>query len=284
MIKWCSYCHHYICECEPWDDFQITHGVCQTCFQLVLDDIPPDPLAMQEIKRFFRSMQAVARSGTQVEVDQILQESDRLRLPPIDLMLGILQPLLVQIGLLWEAGRVTVAEEHRFSALADQLLAHARKAFGASAPDRVNLILFNAEGNDHCLGLMMAEYFFTACGIATQVLIQGLPDHAILDLLDSRKPDVVGFSVALAPQMQHVRKVAARIRGLPDAPRHVLVGGPALRMGLDLDPSLNIQPCYRLSEALPFLAGVGRAPVPVSGYPLGFRPCLDHSERGGSQA
>ena len=82
---------------------------------------------MREVRTFFRSMQGIARSGSRVEVDEILQESRRLRMPPMDLLLGILQPLLVEIGQLWEAGQVTVAVEHRFSALAGQLVAQVQK-------------------------------------------------------------------------------------------------------------------------------------------------------------
>lgn len=261
MIRWCSYCHHFIGECEPWADHQITHGVCQSCFKMVVADIAPDPLAMQEIKTFFRSMQAIARSGTQVKMEKILQESRRLRMPPMDLLLGILQPLLVEIGQLWEAGQVTVAVEHRFSALVQELVAQVQNdVVGPAAPDRAELILFNAEGNDHRLGLLMAEYFFVSCGIATHAVMQGISVHAVLDMLDSRKPRAVGFSVAMAAQMQQVREVAARVKDLANPPRHLFVGGPALRMGLDLDPSLGIQPCYQLSEALPFFEEMGRGP------------------------
>jgi methanogenic corrinoid protein MtbC1 len=258
VIKWCTYCSHYICECEPWTDYQITHGVCQACFKKLLADEVPDPLAMQEVRTFFRSMQAVARSGTPVEMDRILRESRRLRMPPMDLLLGILQPLLVEIGQLWEEGKVTVAIEHRFSALVQQIVAQVQKdAAGAAGPDRAELVLFNAEGNDHQLGLMMAECFFVTCGIATHAVLEGLPVKEVLDLLESWKPEAVGFSVALPPQMQQVRELAVRMRELARPPRSLFVGGPALRMGLDLDPSLGIKPCYQPSEALPFLAAKG---------------------------
>ena len=41
-------------------------------------------------------------------------------------------------------------------------------------------MLFTAEGNDHRLGLMLAEYFFVSCGIATDAVLQGIfrPDGA----------------------------------------------------------------------------------------------------------
>jgi methanogenic corrinoid protein MtbC1 len=258
LIRWCSYCCRFICECEPWDDYRITHGVCQSCFQLAAAGNLPDLQAMEEIKRFFRSMQDLARSGTPGEVDGILRHSRSLRVAPMDLLLGILQPLLVEIGQLWKAGRVTVAAEHQFTALAGRLMAQVRKESpGAAASGPAKLVLVNAEGNDHSLGLMMAEYYFVACGIATLRVKEGSSVQEILDLLDGHRPEAVGFSVAMAPQMRQVRKVVARIGELAHPHPHILLGGPAVRMGLDLGLASGIRPCRQPLEGLRFLAGAG---------------------------
>jgi CheY-like chemotaxis protein len=53
--------------------------------------------------------------------------------------------------------------------------------------------------------------------------------------------------------MGQVLEVAERVKQLSGPPRHILVGGPAVRMGLELDPSLGIQACRQLSEVLPLL-------------------------------
>ena len=86
----------------------------------------PDINVVQEIKAFFRSMQKIARSDGQPDMDEILKESRRLHIPPMDLMLGILQPLLVEMGELWVSGEITVATEHRFSELVCDLMMHIR--------------------------------------------------------------------------------------------------------------------------------------------------------------
>jgi CheY-like chemotaxis protein len=125
------------------------------------------------------------------------------------------------------------------------------------------LLLVSAEDNRHTLGLQMAEPFFIANGVPTLTVLAGLPLKEVLDLLEFHKPEAVGFSVALAGQMNQVRKAAGRIRNLPDPPLHLLVGGPAVRRGLELDPALGIRACRQLSDVLSLFHGslAGRVPI-----------------------
>ena len=253
MIKWCSHCSHFIRECEPWDDFQISHGVCQACFQRTLDSGAPDLAPFREIKRFFHATQRMARSGSG-QVEQILAESRRLEIPPMDLLLGILQPLLAEIGELWATGQVSVATEHRFSALVGELTATLQRApQGAPPSASPRVILVNAESNDHVLGLRMAEVFFAASGIPALMVTPGLPAWAVLELAARHRPRVVGFSVALPAQLPQVLEATERLRALPVPPRHLLLGGPAVRLGLVPDPASGLRVCRELSEVPPLL-------------------------------
>lgn len=252
MIKWCSYCLHFISECEPWDDYQISHGVCHACFEKVSASNTLDAEAFQGLRAFFHYMQLVARSGSPIEVGLILEESNRHHILPMDLLLGILQPLLVEIGKLWASGQITVATEHRFSDLVGEILSHVRREFNqVPRPESPKLLLLTAEGNAHVLGLKMAEPFFVANGVPTITVTPGLPIEEVLDLLERHQPWAVGFSVALASQMDQVHEVAKLAKQLSGPSRHILVGGPAVRMGLELDPSLGILACRQLSDVLP---------------------------------
>ena len=226
-------------------------------------------------------MQKIARSDGQPDMDEILKESRRLHIPPMDLILGILQPLLVEIGELWVTGQVTVATEHRFSELVSDLMVHIRiDRPGDPSPASPHLILINAEGNAHFLGLMMAEYFFKACGIPTFTVIPGVPINDIMELLALHKPQALGVSVALPSQMNYVQEVAREIRSLKDPPVHILVGGPAVRMGLNPNPLLNIRVCHQLPEVLPILDVNWPDRVLIGEEnALGFRPCIDQPSK-----
>ena len=116
------------------------------------------------------------------------------------------------------------------------------------------MLLVNAEDNYHTLGVQMAQYFYTTQGISTVTVLPGVPTHEILDLLHVHKPQVIGFSVGLPTQMRQVREVVTQIQELPLKPGRILVGGPAVRFGLNPDPSLGITLCADLQQSLPFFS------------------------------
>lgn len=261
MIMWCAYCQHFQYEFEPFDQYGISHGVCQTCQPKAMAFSPQKNL--DEIKAFYRSLREIALSSAPADVIKIEEESNRLGIRSIDLMMGVLQPLLAEIGDLWASGKVTVATEHRFSALVQDLIAHFRSHSGWSLrPPSPRLILVNAEDNFHTMGLQMAEAYFAVRGIPTLTAVPGLPIQEILDLLDLHKPAAIGFSVAMPTQMRQMREVVERMKGLARPPRRVLVGGPAVRLGLSPDPSFGIDVCRQLAEVPPLLGSSSPETLP----------------------
>jgi methanogenic corrinoid protein MtbC1 len=261
MIKWCSYCIRFIGEVAPYEDFLITHGVCQACAPKVLSFGPSDKRDSQALRTFFQSLQETARTGTRNEVARILEKRRRLDLSTLDLMMGMLQPLLTEIGALWAVGKVTVSTEHRFSALAGDLLAQARLEAGLEARSGPpSLLLITAEDNYHTLGLQMAEIYFAAHGLTTLTVTPGLPPGEVLDLVAFHQPQAVGFSLAQAHGMNQILALAKRLHALPMPPRHVLVGGAAARRGLD--PATGVRICRDLAEVLPLFGLQGQHAKP----------------------
>jgi len=254
VIKWCAYCLHYICECEPYHEFDITHGVCRDCIPRLLTLTEADQEALKPLKAFFHALQKGVHEDQVADVTAVLEDSRRLGIRPIDLMMGLLQPMLTEIGELWSRGEVTVALEHRFSAMARSLTAHFRSQLQVEAPAATPaLLLFSASDNLHNLGLEMAEFFFAISGIPALVTYSPLPADEVLDLIRQYAPVTVGFSVALPGQMKLVTDLVAAARKLPRPPRHFVVGGPAVRGGLALDPAWGIQACRDLAEVQAFL-------------------------------
>ena len=101
----------------------------------------------------------------------------------------------------------------------------------------------------------MAEIYLASYGIPALTVVPGLPTEEILDLVARHRPEVVGFSVALSTQMAQVREVAAILRSRPGRPRHFVVGGPAVRLGLNPDPAFGIRVCKNLAEVVGLLQG-----------------------------
>lgn len=248
MIKWCAYCLHFIREEEPFDDFQISHGVCTACFPKVLTLTAADQEALKGFQAFYRTLQGAARQGRPPRLGRLLAESRALGLTTQDLLIGLLQPLLVEIGEGWADGRVTVAAEHRFSSLAADLLARLRGPVPLPqvSPFR-RFLLVNVPGNAHVLGLRMAEVYLAGQGWNCTVL-EGPTLGGLLERVSLLRPEVLGFSAAMPGQFAFVDEAAALLAESPHRPRHLLVGGAAVRRGGAPEPSQGIRAIRQLQD------------------------------------
>ena len=250
MIKWCAYCLQFIREFEPFDDFSLSHGVCENCLPRVLTLTQADIEAVHEVRKFYWGLQASMRLGAAPDLAGILAESNRLGIRPLDLMMGLFQPLLREVGYLWECGALTTEAEHRFSAVLTGLLAQYRKHFlDRPAPVRPRLLLVNADGNLHNFGQQMAEAYFESHGITTLAVAPGLPTPEVLDLLTRLEPPFLGISVALETQRERALDLAAKVKHLDRPPRTVLAGGFGVRGWAPPDPALGLRVCCDLEEA-----------------------------------
>jgi methanogenic corrinoid protein MtbC1 len=255
VIKWCAYCQHFQHEAEPFDQYVISHGICPACMPMVPKLGKAEKPRILELQQLFQDILALSMDNSRSDLTQVYKRSRRLGLKPLDLMMGMLQPLLVNIGQLWAQGQVTVATEHRFSAMVGDLVAEFRRDPSVPPrPEAPELIMVTAEDNYHTLGLQMADAYLASRGIPTLTVMPGLPTLEVLELIRRHKPKAVGFSVALPIQMKQVREVAEAIKVFPSPPEHLLVGGPAVRMGLNPDPYFGVEVCHNLNEVPVILA------------------------------
>lgn len=89
--------------------------------------------------------------------------ADRARLGAWYLVAEAIAPALVELGARWEAGSISVLEEH----LASERLARALTRISGAlplAPSAQRCLLASAEGDDHTLGLALAELCLREAG------------------------------------------------------------------------------------------------------------------------
>lgn len=230
MLRWCAYCQHFLGEIEPFSDFSITHGLCTGCSHLARTWNKSDGDKLRPILDFYHRLREQARAGT-LSASKILRESREMSIPPMDLIMGVLQPLLYEIGELWNRGQVTVAVEHRFSsvvsALLEQILAESGPLPNSSAP---TLLLVPTDGNFHCLGTQMIELALAYHGLTCLAIRPGLPPEEVEWLTRDLKPRFVGLSISMAEQIPALVDTCERLSALEERTRPtVLVGGLAVR-------------------------------------------------------
>jgi methanogenic corrinoid protein MtbC1 len=253
MIRWCSYCQKYAGEVPPIESYEITHGICSPCVANHVFDDEDASARLEPIRQFFARLWPQALSGAELDPRALLAQSHAIGIASLDLMMGMLQPLLYDIGERWARGEVTVETEHRISNLTAQLIHFASAEWPAHGRERSQVILLSAQDNYHTLGIQIARAHWVLAGVPCDAIFPALPLAETVALLRRRRPLVVGFSVALPTQMRYVHEVVAELRDAGEQLPRILVGGPIARTGLRPDPGFPIEIVRDLSGLTPEL-------------------------------
>jgi methanogenic corrinoid protein MtbC1 len=138
----------------------------------------------------------------------------------------IVGPALVEIGSMWQAGRLSVADEHIATALTQSVLASFYPTFpwAIAGP---KAIMACVAGERHELGARMAADLLGCDGWNVRFVGADLPLDALLALVARDKPIFVGLSVALPEHLPSTRDAIAELRsGAPGI--KIIVGGRAV--------------------------------------------------------
>jgi methanogenic corrinoid protein MtbC1 len=148
--------------------------------------------------------------------------------PPRRIYLDVLGPAMEEIGALWEAAAIGVAQEHLATQITQSILARlaptledAEAAF-AHGPRRLALVS-GTPGELHAIGARMVADFLEAAAWDVLLLGADAPSAEIVALAQQRDPDVVALSTSLSFNLLAAGQVFAALRRLDPAP--LLVAG-----------------------------------------------------------
>ncbi len=224
MIRWCAYCQRLLAEVPPLTNFDISHGMCARCAAR-LEAGESLVEQNQSVIHFYRALFDAASAGDQDTCAVMVQQAHAAGFSGAELLVGLVQPALGKIGELWETGKVSVADEHRFSAWCARMLAMLDSA--AAIPGALDLLIVQARGNRHELGPRMAAQALADHGISAHVASERAV-HDLLRLSRERQPAWIGFSCALP---EHVESALEAMSQLAHAGFQggVILSGQALR-------------------------------------------------------
>jgi DNA-binding transcriptional MerR regulator len=110
----------------------------------------------------------------------------------------VVSPVLDEVGLRWERGELSIAQEHL---VAERLELAVRASLRAlERQDGPLVLLACVDAEQHVLGMLGAALRFAASGARTVVLGAMTPPSAIADAVRSMAPRLVGLSLSVAPQ------------------------------------------------------------------------------------
>lgn len=245
MIHWCCYCQTLLGEVPPLTSFEITHGICPRCEAR----LEANEAILEEHETaiaFSRALFTAARDGDLATCSDLVARAREAGFGAPEILVGLVQPALVEIGARWERGLVTVADEHRFTRWCERVVTLVERPPAREPP--LDLLILQAPGNRHELGARVAEQVLVAAGVRAEAIVPELPPDDLVALVHARAPLHVGFSCALPDMVDAASEVATRlVRG--GYRGGVFLSGQALRRapGAFRPPHATI--CLTVEEA-----------------------------------
>jgi methanogenic corrinoid protein MtbC1 len=184
-----------------------------------------------------REYLAAIRAGDRRRAFAAVEETRRGGLDFVDLYLEILQPALREVGRLWQANEMTVAEEHLATAISQMVMArvYTEEVLRTDQHRERRIVAACADTERHDVGLRMVCDVLERDGWDVSYLGASVPVDSLARLVSERSPDAVLLSASIAPHLPQLRTMIERVRAAArDTQPYVVVGG---RPFLD-DPDL----------------------------------------------
>ncbi len=138
----------------------------------------------------------------------------------------VVRPAMYEIGDLWEAGELTVADEHVASAITDTILACIGPFSSSEIEARQRVLVCCSDGELHALGARMVSETFAAAEWSVQYLGPSLPAESVASAVTARRIDVLAISTTMPAHLPLVAEaISAAREGSPEL--RVVVGGQA---------------------------------------------------------
>lgn len=190
--------------------------------------LPRDLQALPPAARLYLSAALSGRRSVAVEV---VTEALRDGVSAHEVTLGILGPAQIELGRLWEAGEVSVSQEHFTTAVTQTCLSTlaARPAHVASTGRRMVAAAVGGEGHD--VGLRMLSELMAHQGWETSHVGANVPVDDLVGFVANTHPDVLALSATMPGHLLMVREVIDLLREDERcADVRVLVGGRAFAL------------------------------------------------------
>jgi methanogenic corrinoid protein MtbC1 len=155
----------------------------------------------------------------------------------IDLLMGVVSPLLWKIGDMWAAGTITVRDEHRFTAFINTILERIENDDLTKIPinnqKNIDILLMNAPRNTHFLGVRVLNLWLQSKGVRSLVIQSKSNISMIFSKIESLNPKFIGVSAALENQIPATLKLYEKIQSqFPNRCPSFVIGGNSVKQGI----------------------------------------------------
>jgi methanogenic corrinoid protein MtbC1 len=237
MINWCAYCQQFQGERPPYEDYSLTHGICPACAKAGVELTGVEFDRIIQLKKIHKMLLQAGLKRDKKFAEEAIHSALEKGSRPVDVIMGVISPLLWEIGDLWKNGKITVADEHRFTAFYDSILKDMTLddlgAKGRQGFDHPDIILLNVPGNRHYLGVQVMVYWLLSKGFRCEAVTEPMTFDRVVLLIEEKRPRFLGFSIGLPGQISGFKNLIGRLRErFSDPCPRILLGGNAVKQGM----------------------------------------------------
>lgn len=238
MLTWCSYCQQFQGEVPPFEQFDITHGVCTNCRIRGIDLSKSDLEHAHKLRDIQRQLMEAGRVEDFGAAERIVDLAIADQVRPVDILFGLVAPSLYLIGEEWRRDSITVGQEHRFTSFCEKVYELvSEKVMSETARQlrnrRIEALLINADGNNHTLAIRIIALWLKSRGVEALALYPSPTPSALINLLKQMQPGLLLISIALAEQCSSVIRLTELLEStsIENKPK-IIIGGYAVKSGM----------------------------------------------------
>jgi len=183
-----------------------------------LIEVPPfDALAAQYLTALLKGERDTAM--------RLILSAEQNGTPIKDLYLHVFQPVLREVGRLWQMHQISVAQEHYVTAATQLIMTLLSPAILATPKKGLRLVAVCVSNELHEVGARMVADFFEMAGWDTYYLGANTPAESVISAMIQTEADLLVISATLPTHVSAVAELIRQVRASAVKEALILVGG-----------------------------------------------------------
>jgi MerR family transcriptional regulator, light-induced transcriptional regulator len=152
-----------------------------------------------------------------------------------DIYLHVFQSSLYEVGRLWQENKITIGQEHYFTAATQLIISQLYPYISNSEKTGKVLVATSVSGELHEVGVRMVSDFFEMDGWKTFYLGANTPTESVIETIVSKRADLVLISATISSLISEVIDLIGTIRTCVECRNpKIIVGGYPFNIDKDL--------------------------------------------------
>jgi len=145
----------------------------------------------------------------------------------INLYENLLKVALYEVGVLWEANKISVATEHMATAITESILNELFDQIISKKRLNKKVVVTCVENEDHQIGIKLVADVFEMNGWDSYFLGTGIPNNELVRFIKEIKPDLIAISLTVYFNYSYLLKTIDLLKKeFPEL--LILIGGQAI--------------------------------------------------------